>query len=131
MVYAAFSRLFTRNIRDRSLFSGEGGRGRYYIWGEGHNFFNLTLGSAIFFKMTLRGGLRFFLAHKYSVSIYLKSSTHSSLYLSQLYPFYVITHVNMEHCFTKSLYKAYLFSKTHNNWICLLVQSSNSFKNGT
>ena len=36
-----------------------GGEG-YYVWGEGHNFFSLTLGRAIFLKMPLRGGLRFF-----------------------------------------------------------------------
>ena len=43
--------------------------------GKGHNIYSLTLGRAIFFfLMHLRGGLRFFSAHKYSVSIYLKSS---------------------------------------------------------
>ena len=30
------------------------------FWGEGHNFFSLTLERAIFLKMTLRGGLRIF-----------------------------------------------------------------------
>ena len=35
---------------------GEG----YYVLGEGHNFFSLTLGRAVFLKMTLRGGLRIF-----------------------------------------------------------------------
>ena len=46
-------------LRDRSLFSGGGGGG-YYIWGEGHYFFSLTLGRAIFKKMPFRGGLQFF-----------------------------------------------------------------------
>ena len=45
----------------------------HYVWGEGHNFFSFTLGRAIFLKMPLRAGPRFFLGHKYSVSIYLKS----------------------------------------------------------
>ena len=72
-------------------------------------------GGPFFLKMTLRGGLRIF--ELISILQVFTSSfhTHNSLYLSQLYPFYVITHVNMEPCFTKSLYKEYLFSKTHNN----------------
>ena len=36
-----------------------GGRATMF-WGEGHNFFSLTLERAIFLKMTLRGGLRIF-----------------------------------------------------------------------
>ena len=32
----------------------------HYVWGEGHNFFSFTLGRAIFLKMRLRAGPRFF-----------------------------------------------------------------------
>ena len=52
--------------------AGGGERGGLLCLGGGLNFFSLTLGG-LFFKMPLRGGLRI-LAHKYSVSIYLKSS---------------------------------------------------------
>jgi len=50
--------MLSRNTRDWSLFTG-GGEG-HYIWGEGHYFLSSTLGRAIFKKISLRGGLRFF-----------------------------------------------------------------------
>ena len=56
-----------------------GGEG-YYVLGEGHNFFSLTFGRAVFFKNDFEGRATNFLAHKYSVSIYPKSS-HSQFSL--------------------------------------------------
>ena len=47
-------------LRDRSLFSG-GGRGGYYFWGEGHNFFQAFKGRVkIFFKPSGGGSYFFF-----------------------------------------------------------------------
>ena len=58
-------------IRDRSLFSGGG---RATMFGGGSIFLKPHFGEGHFLKNAFEGRATIFLAHKYSVSIYLKSS---------------------------------------------------------
>ena len=87
------------------------------MFGGGSIFLKPHFGEGHFLKNAFEGRATIFLAHKYSVSIYLKSSNSQFTLFEPTVSalLYVITRVNVEHCFTKSLYEAYLFSKTHNN----------------
>ena len=65
--YANFRRCYSAFLTIVKSYYGPLGTGQYLAVGggratmrEGHNFISLTLGRAIFLKMTLTGGLRIF-----------------------------------------------------------------------